>query len=80
MHSFGKKGPRRDLRAESIDTTGERHGLEALSLEPEETFDPYNRKPVEKLRRPKRDLRKLSAWITMMRELEERKLRDDEDE
>jgi hypothetical protein len=44
------------------------------------TFDPYAcATPVEQKKTaaagPKKDLRKLSEWIKMMRELEERKLR-----
>jgi hypothetical protein len=43
---------------------------------PGSTFDPYARAtPVEssKAAGPRKDLRKLSEWIKMMRELEERK-------
>jgi hypothetical protein len=50
-----------------------------LSLTTEETFDPYARPKAEAKARPatgnttRTDLRKLSEWIKMMRELEERK-------
>ena len=43
------------------------------------TFDPYARatppEPSSKASGPRKDLRKLSEWIKMMRELEERKRR-----
>lgn len=54
--------------------------FEVLSFETGEAFNPYDRAPgpVHKERRAqKTDLRKLSEWIKMMRELEERKRRGD---
>jgi hypothetical protein len=55
-------------------------GLELLSIAPEDTFNPYDRRPTERTERaPRRDLRKLSEWIKMMRELEERKRRGEDD-
>jgi hypothetical protein len=48
-------------------------------MKSEDTFNPYMRIPeAERTRSPgqKTDLRKLSAWIRMMRELEEAKKRD----
>lgn len=43
------------------------------------TFDPYSRgtlpEPSKKTAAPKKDLQKLSEWIKMMRDLEERKRR-----
>ncbi len=42
------------------------------------TFDPYSRDTLpepKKTAAPKKDLKKLSEWIKMMRELEERKRR-----
>jgi hypothetical protein len=53
----------------------------ALAIQkPKPTFDPYARvtppEPKKTAPRPK-DLRKLSEWIKMMRELEERKARGD---
>ena len=53
----------------------ETHGLQ-LETKPR-SFDPYasahSREPPKKPAGPKTDLRKLSEWIKMMRELEERK-------
>lgn len=55
-------------------------GLELLSIDPEDTFNPYDRRPAERRERtPRRDLRKLSEWIKMMRELEERKRRGEDE-
>ena len=55
---------------------------DGLSLEQANAFDPYaSSRPVERKPTPKTgtttrtDLRKLSEWIKMMREIEERKLR-----
>jgi hypothetical protein len=54
-----------------------------LSIKNDDTFNPYDRAPEGGLggnaQRPggKRDLKKLSAWIKMMREMEERKKKDD---
>ncbi len=61
-----------------------RGGLELLNVETSDTFNPYSRpphgpKPGDK-KPPRRDLRKLSSWIKMMRELEERKKRGDNEE
>jgi hypothetical protein len=52
---------------------------DSLSLESKDSHDPYKRNP-DRGRVPgqKTDLRKLSAWIKMMRELEEAKKRKDE--
>jgi hypothetical protein len=65
------------------------HGQEgSLSLDSQRSFDPYaSSGPLER-KRPnhsagstsRTDLRKLSAWIKMMRELEERKQRGEPDE
>lgn len=53
---------------------------EPLSIQEDDTFNPYNRSPDSSRRLTgkggKRDLRKLSEWIKMMRELEERKKRE----
>lgn len=38
-----------------------------------DTFNPYMRAPTEQAASTKRDLRKLSEWIKMMRALEARK-------
>jgi len=51
----------------------------SLSIEKQDSHDPYMRIPEsERNRTPgqKTDLRKLSAWIKMMRSLEEAKKRD----
>jgi hypothetical protein len=51
----------------------------SLSMQSEDNFNPYMRIPEsERTRSPgqKTDLRKLSAWIKMMRELEEAKKRE----
>ena len=53
-------------------------GDSALSIKHEESFDPYARRDVRPTRpsggnSSRTDLRKLSEWIKMMRELEERK-------
>lgn len=51
----------------------------SLSIEKQDSHDPYMRIPEsERSRTPgqKTDLRKLSAWIKMMRSLEEAKKRD----
>jgi hypothetical protein len=60
-----------------LEVESEQHGL-AIQKAPR-TFDPYGRAtPVEqppKNTESRKDLRKLSEWIKMMRELEERKLK-----
>lgn len=62
-----------------------RRGLEVLSIRTEDNFNPYNRTPEPSAGTGrsagggKRDLRKLSAWIKMMRELEDRKKNGGED-
>lgn len=64
--------------------TPPRQGLRtgSLAIEKEDTHDPYMRIPETVRKRvpgQKTDLRKLSAWIKMMRELEEAKKRNSED-
>jgi len=52
-----------------------------LSIKNDDTFNPYERTPdstVPNNRTGKRDLKKLSAWLKMMREMEERKKKDEE--
>jgi hypothetical protein len=55
-----------------------------LSIKKEESFNPYDRSPDSAPakdpapRGGKRDLKKLSAWLKMMREMEERKKRGEE--
>src|SRR5262249_24090400 len=62
-------------------------GADQLSLDPHNSFDPYaSSRPLE--RKPSRstgttsrtDLRKLSEWIKLMREMEQRKQRGDPEE
>jgi hypothetical protein len=57
-------------------------GTGSLSIQTNESFDPYTRGvEIDRKRAPgqKTDLRKLSAWIKMMRSLEEaKKNRNDE--
>jgi hypothetical protein len=69
-----------------------RNGLETLSVKTDDTFNPYDRSPdpgtgiTHTLAGPaggkgaKRDLKKLSAWLKMMRELEERKKNEDKED
>ncbi len=64
-----------------------RLGSHRLSLEPSDSFDPYSssgaleRKPAQRTGNTSRtDLRKLSEWIKLMRELEQRRQRDGGDE
>jgi hypothetical protein len=55
---------------------------EPLVLKNEETFNPYDRKTLgsdKPARGGKRDLRKLSEWVKMMRAMEERKKRGEDD-
>ena len=58
-----------------------RGGIEVLHIKNDETFDPYQRLPDDRRKGiAKRDLRKLSAHIKLMRELEERKKRGGEED
>jgi hypothetical protein len=54
-----------------------------LSVKEDDSFDPYTRRPETERKRERgtrTDLRRLSAWIKMMRELEQARKRDaDED-
>jgi hypothetical protein len=55
---------------------------DSLAIENEESHDPYMRIPESDRKRAsgqRTDLRKLSAWIKMMRSLEEAKKRDRDD-
>jgi hypothetical protein len=54
-----------------------RGGIEVLHIKQSDTFDPYERQPEDHKAGGKRDLRKLSEHIKLMRELEERKKRDE---
>ena len=61
-----------DYRRQVLEVESESPGL-AVQKAPR-TFDPYAcATPVEKSTGPRKDLRKLSEWIKMMRDLEERK-------
>jgi len=66
-----------DYRRPVLEIESEPHGL-AIQKAPQ-TFDPYARatppEPSNKASAPRKDLRKLSEWIKMMRDLEERKRR-----
>lgn len=58
-------------------------GIEVLQVETDDTFNPYERLPSERKKErenTRRDLRKLSEHIKLMRELEERKKRGDDEE
>jgi hypothetical protein len=62
-----------------------KHGLSTgnLAIQTQDSHDPYMRIPEsERKRTPgqRTDLRKLSAWIKMMRELEEAKKNNPDDE
>ena len=50
-----------------------------LSIKDDDTFNPYDRGPEGQGSRNggKRDLKKLSEWIKLMREMEERKKKDE---
>jgi hypothetical protein len=53
-----------------------------LAVKNDDTFNPYDRNPdatVPNARTGKRDLKKLSAWMKLMRELEERKKKDEDE-
>ncbi|HET9388990.1 MAG TPA: hypothetical protein VFO44_05030 [Steroidobacteraceae bacterium] len=66
---------------QSAKPTAPRTGTGSLSIHSEDTFNPYARVPDSNrpgAGRPK-DLRRLSAWIKLMRQLEESK-RNSEDE
>jgi hypothetical protein len=65
-----------DYRRPVLEIESEPHGL-AIQKAPR-TFDPYSCATAPEPKRaagPRKDLRKLSEWIKMMRDLEERKRR-----
>jgi hypothetical protein len=66
-----------DYKRPVLEIAGEDSNL-ALQKAPR-TFDPYActtpKEPTNKASKPPKDLRKLSEWIKLMRELEERKAR-----
>ena len=65
----------RDAPADYVRPVLEVQGNPPLSIKNEESYDPYARGTTQKNGRngQRTDLRKLSEWIKMMRELEERK-------
>lgn len=76
--------PSRDADEFSVDDLGStrntkvRGGIEVMHIKSDDTFDPYQRQPDDrKGDGGKRDLRKLSEHIKLMRELEERKKKGD---
>ena len=78
---------RQVLEIEGARAPGTPHKLElntgSLSMKGEDSHDPYMRVPDDDRKRSsnqRTDLRKLSAWIKMMRSLEEAKKRRDEDD
>ncbi len=93
MNPFRKKFPRneapeppgRDADEFSVDddplsrTSKVRGGIEVMHIQTDDTFNPYQRHPEDRKADggTRRDLRKLSEHIKLMRELEERKKRDD---
>jgi hypothetical protein len=59
-----------------------RGGIEVLHIKTDDTFDPYQRQPEDRQKQKgggKRDLRKLSEHIKLMRKLEESKKEDGEE-
>lgn len=56
---------------------------EGLSIKNDDSFNPYERTPetstVPNSRTGKRDLKKLSAWLKLMREMEERKKKGEDE-
>ena len=62
----------------STRNTKVRGGIEVMHIKSDDTFDPYQRQPDDrKSDGGKRDLRKLSEHIKLMRELEERKKKNE---
>ena len=70
---------RQKLAAKPVQQQSTEKDNSGLELErARDTFDPYSRLPTERAGSSKRDLRKLSEWIKMMKALEERKKRGEE--
>ena len=91
MNTFRKKFPKTDAgqdpkpdaedfaldEASTTRNSKVRGGIEVMHIKSDDTFDPYERQPEDRRQDAgKRDLRKLSEHIKLMRELEERKKRD----
>jgi hypothetical protein len=93
LNTFRKKFPKTgaeaasqtdaELEVDDLDSTRNakvRGGIEVLHIKAGDTFNPYERDPDDrKGGGAKRDLRKLSEHIKLMRELEERRKQDDEE-
>jgi hypothetical protein len=65
-----------DYRRQVLELESNPHGLAIQKAPP--TFNPYERATLPESKQavgPKKDLKKLSEWIKMMRELEEKKRR-----
>ena len=71
MNTLRQKLAARPLPKPAREAAEPRGGLELQSAR--DTFNPYTRVPTEHAPSAKRDLRKLSEWIKMMRALEEKK-------
>jgi len=78
--------PKQDTDDFSVDdlastrSTKVRGGIEVMHIKSDDTFDPYQRQPDDrKADGGKRDLRKLSEHIKLMRELEERRKKGEEE-
>jgi len=73
-----------EIEGAKAPATAPRHGLNtgSLAIKSDDSHDPYMRIPEGERKRSasqRTDLRKLSAWIKMMRSLEEAKKGRDED-
>jgi hypothetical protein len=68
-----------DYKRPVLELEGEpKHGLSIQK--PSRTFNPYECTPPPRAKKegaPRKDLKKLSEWIKLMRELEERKSREE---
>ena len=92
MNTFRKKFPKTGAEAGSETDPGlelddadatrnskVRGGIEVLHIKHDDTFNPYERDPEDRKGGGKRDLRKLSEHIKLMRELEERRKQGEEE-
>jgi hypothetical protein len=71
------------LELEESSPAAKGHSTGSLSIQNEDTHNPYMRIPETVRKRTpgqRTDLRRLSAWIKMMRSLEEAKKRGDDEE
>lgn len=72
-----------EIEGATAPSTPPKRGSDSLAVEREDSHNPYTRTPEADRQRgstTRTDLRKLSAWIKLMRSLEEAKKRKDEDE